>query len=290
MSFDEEEIDERILAEVEMLMAAFPDEVTLLDSEETKFLLHLGEHGNDRWNAQVTIQMSCNEANGLRLQVLSYRGSPQCPKHILEETVAKIKATIKEAELEEAFSPTINCCLAAHSKWTDLVEAESRKIVDQHDTQRKEKQERLTQQLLEEGEDVEWISSTEPLVDRKSVFQAHICHVTSEDKVRRALNKLLLSSSKLQKATHNMYAYRFTEVSQEGVAVLKHDNSDDGEDGAGSRLAQLLQMRKEDGVLVVVSRWFGGIQLGPKRFAHISNVARDHLDYCHSNNLIPNAK
>jgi len=72
--------------------------------------------------------------------------------------------------------------------------------------------------------------------------------------------------------------------------VLKHDNSDDGEDGAGSRLAQLLQMRKEDGVLVVVSRWFGGIQLGPKRFAHISNVARDHLDYCHSNNLIPKAK
>ena len=32
-----------------------------------------------------------------------------------------------------------------------------------------------------------------------------------------------------------------------------------------------------DGVLIVVSRWFGGIHLGPKRFAHITNVARTLL-------------
>jgi len=42
-------------------------------------------------------------------------------------------------------------------------------------------------------------------------------------------------------------------------------------------LAHLLQMRGDDGVLIVVSRWFGGIQLGPKRFAHIVNVARELL-------------
>lgn len=59
------------------------------------------------------------------------------------------------------------------------------------------------------------------------------------------------------------------------VTVLKHDNDDDGEDGAGSRLAHLLQMRHEDdGVVVVVSRWFGGIHLGPKRFAHITSTAQ----------------
>lgn len=58
------------------------------------------------------------------------------------------------------------------------------------------------------------------------------------------------------------------------MTVLKHDNDDDGEDGAGSRLAHLLQMRNADGVLVVVSRWFGGIELGPKRFAHITSTAQ----------------
>jgi putative IMPACT (imprinted ancient) family translation regulator len=59
----------------------------------------------------------------------------------------------------------------------------------------------------------------------------------------------------------------------ESTAVWKHDNDDDGEDAAGSRLAHLLDMRQEDGAFVVVSRWFGGIHLGPKRFAHITNVA-----------------
>jgi putative IMPACT (imprinted ancient) family translation regulator len=61
------------------------------------------------------------------------------------------------------------------------------------------------------------------------------------------------------------------------VTVKKHDNDDDGEDAAGGRLAQLLELRREDGVMVVVSRWYGGIQLGPKRFAHITNAAREVL-------------
>jgi hypothetical protein len=30
-------------------------------------------------------------------------------------------------------------------------------------------------------------------------------------------------------------------------------------------------------VVVVVSRWYGGIQLGPARFAHINNAARELL-------------
>lgn len=31
------------------------------------------------------------------------------------------------------------------------------------------------------------------------------------------------------------------------------------------------------GVVVVVSRWFGGVLLGPSRFTHINNCARAHL-------------
>jgi len=86
------------------------------------------------------------------------------------------------------------------------------------------------------------------------------------------------------------YAYRVTErietnsnsknINEPAVVteVLKHDNDDDGEDAAGSRLAHLLAMRGDDGVLVLVSRWYGGIKLGPKRFAHITNAARAVLD------------
>lgn len=31
-------------------------------------------------------------------------------------------------------------------------------------------------------------------------------------------------------------------------------------------------------MLVVVSRWFGGIHLGPNRFQHINNAARQVLE------------
>ena len=72
------------------------------------------------------------------------------------------------------------------------------------------------------------------------------------------------------------------EESSDGKIIVNHDNDDDGEHGAGSSLAHLIEMRKEDGVLVLVSRWYGGIHLGPKRFAHIVNVARDHLVQCHN--------
>ena len=79
-----------------------------------------------------------------------------------------------------------------------------------------------------------------------------------------------------------MYAYRFTDPH---TNILKHDNDDDGEKYAGSRLAELLHLRKDDGVLVVVSRWYGGTLLGPRRFAHISEVARALLVKCQEEKL-----
>jgi putative IMPACT (imprinted ancient) family translation regulator len=83
------------------------------------------------------------------------------------------------------------------------------------------------------------------------------------------------------------YAYRLTEekiVTEKShknstpttktLSILKYDSNDDGEDGAGIQLSQLLQLRKEMNVLVVVTRWFGGIHLGSKRFAHIVAAAQ----------------
>ena len=52
---------------------------------------------------------------------------------------------------------------------------------------------------------------------------------------------------------------------------------DDGEDAAGGRLLHLLQLAKAENVVVVVSRWFGGVLLGPSRFGLINNCARELL-------------
>jgi len=53
--------------------------------------------------------------------------------------------------------------------------------------------------------------------------------------------------------------------------VLHQDNDDDGESAAGGRLAHLLQIMEVKDVLVVVTRYFGGIHLGPDRFKCVMN-------------------
>jgi putative IMPACT (imprinted ancient) family translation regulator len=62
------------------------------------------------------------------------------------------------------------------------------------------------------------------------------------------------------------------------LGYLVSDFDDDGETAAGSRLLKLLELCHCENVVVVVTRWFGGIQLGPDRFKHINNVARALLD------------
>lgn len=44
------------------------------------------------------------------------------------------------------------------------------------------------------------------------------------------------------------------------------DNDDDGEAAAGGRIAHLMQVMEVVNVLVVVSRWYGGVKLGPDRW------------------------
>ena len=112
------------------------------------------------------------------------------------------------------------------------------------------------------------------LEDRKSVFQGHAATVMSLAEVKAVMNKLK-SSSKIARATHNMLAYR---IEGEKSSSLLQDCDDDGEDAAGSRMLHLLQLLDVKNVVVVVSRWYGGIHLGPDRFKHINNAARQVLE------------
>jgi hypothetical protein len=112
------------------------------------------------------------------------------------------------------------------------------------------------------------------VVERKSTFQAHVARVKSVGEVRAALGALL-ANPRISKATHNMFAYRFTDPS---TGALVADNDDDGEDAAGTRLAELLELMRAEDVVVVVSRWYGGVLLGPSRFRVICNVAREMIE------------
>ncbi|VDN28657.1 unnamed protein product [Gongylonema pulchrum] len=119
------------------------------------------------------------------------------------------------------------------------------------------------------------IISSNTILDRRSTFQAHVAEVFSKEEVILALNKLK-ENNKIARATHNIYAW-LTEEFVKGRWIRQHDCDDDGEIGAGAKLLNLLELMKAKNVLVVVTRWYGGIHLGPDRFRHICNIARQAL-------------
>merc|ERR1719158_107643 len=118
------------------------------------------------------------------------------------------------------------------------------------------------------------IVSGPTIEDRKSVFQGHTAVVTSQDEVTSVIQKLM-ENGKIARAAHNMYAYRI-QTGDQGVTL--QDCQDDGEDAAGGRMLHLLQVLDVKNVLVVVTRWYGGILLGPDRFKHINNASRQVLE------------
>ncbi|CAH3155062.1 unnamed protein product [Porites lobata] len=111
----------------------------------------------------------------------------------------------------------------------------------------------------------------EPFTDRKSTFQAHLAHVVTQDQVRQVLEELK-ENRKINNATHNVMAYR---IFIDDRNSYLHDCDDDGEAMAGSRLLHLLQILNVKNIVVIVTRWYGGILLGPDRFKHYNNCARD---------------
>jgi len=137
------------------------------------------------------------------------------------------------------------------------------------ETSRSEKEEEKDEE--DKGPKLE-IYTGPTVVDRKSTFQAHIVCVEKESQVSICLAELN-KDKKIARATHNIYAYRIIDGNNEIIEEME----DDGEHGAGVSLMTLMKSLQVTNVLVVVSRWFGGVLLGNVRFKHISDAAKKAL-------------
>uniref|UniRef100_A0A3P8T7F4 Impact RWD domain protein n=1 Tax=Amphiprion percula TaxID=161767 RepID=A0A3P8T7F4_AMPPE len=133
--------------------------------------------------------------------------------------------------------------------------------------------EKIRDFLVEKSQKVPPIKHGNPITDRRSTFQPHLAPVVTPRQVKMVLEKLY-ENKKIASATHNIYAYR---IYCEDKHSFLQDCEDDGETAAGGRLLHLLQILDVRNVMVVVSRWYGGILLGPDRFKHINNCARNIL-------------
>ncbi|KAI0700615.1 UPF0029-domain-containing protein [Cytidiella melzeri] len=117
------------------------------------------------------------------------------------------------------------------------------------------------------------IVEAEPIIDRKSAFVGRACRINDPSQVPSILAHLM-SDRRISRAAHPIINAWRCQVG----ATLHQDNDDDGETAAGGRLAHLLQILEVNNVLVVVTRYFGGIHLGPDRFKHINQAARNALE------------
>src|ERR1700759_341323 len=109
------------------------------------------------------------------------------------------------------------------------------------------------------------------ITEKKSIFISRAAAVSSPDQARRYLQHLLATDKKVARATHNITAWRIR--GEDGTTY--QDCDDDGETAAGGRVLHLMQLMDVWGVMLVITRWYGGILLGPDRFRIINTSARD---------------
>lgn len=119
------------------------------------------------------------------------------------------------------------------------------------------------------------IFSSDRVKDRKSVFLAHASTLPAPSQLNNVISHLT-SLSVRKKATHCMYAYRIVldPANPSNKIVGQYDG---GESGSGERLSRLLEANECNNVVVVVSRWYGGVKLGSDRWKLISIVAKEAL-------------
>ncbi|KAJ4393033.1 hypothetical protein N0V93_002239 [Gnomoniopsis smithogilvyi] len=116
--------------------------------------------------------------------------------------------------------------------------------------------------------------STSPSVSLKeSTFIARATTITDPSQRPNLLKGLMNSNPNLRTASHNVWAYRIRPAESSTSTYLREASHDDGESGAGDLLLRVMRETNTVDTLVVMTRWYGGIMLGPDRWRLMRNVA-----------------
>lgn len=196
----------RARADLEMLLSAFEAETQIRNDDV---------HSSQTFPFQATFQLSPTASFVLEwregypttvpLQVVSFRSSTSQEKLRLEAALMAFRQHAQEC-LELQMEAGLTCCSAALAAWNEYIDSNphttNNSIMDSQEDAPAEEQIRTELQKVTDYS-YHWITG-EPLLDRKSTFQAHLCVIQSDEDVQPALVQLLHSSTKLQRATHTM--------------------------------------------------------------------------------------
>jgi putative IMPACT (imprinted ancient) family translation regulator len=121
---------------------------------------------------------------------------------------------------------------------------------------------------LEHEPSQDYLQLDKLISDRGSIYSITASRVNSDTDVKNVLEELL-RNKRYSKATHNSYACRFSVNDQ-----IIERKADDGETGAGMVILRQIRASSMMNILVIVTRWYGGVKLHGDRFAHIQNGSR----------------
>jgi putative IMPACT (imprinted ancient) family translation regulator len=92
--------------------------------------------------------------------------------------------------------------------------------------------------------------------EKRSQFYAHLYSISHQDEINDVLT---LHCAEYKKAAHHCYAVRV--IGENGIF---EDNRSDGEVGhPGRSLMEIVKRNKLESHMLIVSRIFGGVKLGP---------------------------
>jgi putative IMPACT (imprinted ancient) family translation regulator len=227
-------------------------------------------------------QSCCPRVDGTKTTGSSGKGKGHNAVKILQETVGKVwtpGAVCLFDLVEEVLPLLLRDDGAVRSGGVEATTAEKKK--KNSGTHLCEDEAELTKPQAEDAKAVDNIgclapdwTTSEPLTEKKSVFVARCAGVTDKAEAAGFFTDLFSTNKKVAAATHNITAWRIRD-SKTGVSAQDCDN--DGETAAGGRLLHLMQVMDVWNVVVVVTRWYGGIKLGADRFRLINQAARDAL-------------
>ena len=120
-------------------------------------------------------------------------------------------------------------------------------------------------QMIDKMNNIELVHTTE-VVEKGSRFCGHAARVNSTADVKAVYRKMRLL---FPESDHIVMSYKVKSYT---------GHADNGEYGAGRRVQKILLDSENANTVLFVSRVFGGIQLGLRRFLHIEKVARQALD------------
>lgn len=116
--------------------------------------------------------------------------------------------------------------------------------------------------------------ASQKLTSRSSTFIAHTAPITSGSSRAELMRTLMAQKPELETATHNAWAVR----TRYGASPLVQEASfDDGEAGCGKLMLELMREADVTNTVVVLTRWFGGVMLGPDRWRLMRECVNEAL-------------